>query len=401
MKLLKILLVRLLVSLVPVKIWRAFLREFFFNMYFRKRMLLNLGANKDKKFYNYKIMGKSVLIVEPNPYHGEILPGFVKYFYDLGYNVDLFLRLENKVDNPFCRFDIQPNVFSGTATQLKKLLKLKKIKEYDLVFVSSSAYWEKYFFENSYLMYLNFVPKAKYGIMLVEHHIVPCLKQYGEKCYLNSERLFTLSGLKSTPMLSPHYFGSIEITPKSNKNRFIVVGGIYKERRNYNLLLETMKELLKASINNFEIVIVGEGHNLKMPVELRKYIIFKGRLTFAKMYEEIENADFMLPLLDPVEKSHSKYLEGTTTGSRQLILGFGKPCLINNKFAKVYGFSDENSFLYKDDELGKAIKKAIQTNQHEYKAMQDNLISLADSIYQDSLNNLKKSIKRVMIKNEA
>lgn len=55
------------------------------------------------KFKTYKIKRKSVLIVEPNPYHGEILPGFVKYFQEVleGYNTDLFLRRKNITDSPF------------------------------------------------------------------------------------------------------------------------------------------------------------------------------------------------------------------------------------------------------------------------------------------------------------
>ena len=58
--------------------------------------------------YDFKPRKNSVLLIEPNPYHGEIQPGFVKYFQDLGYNVDIFMRLENYLENPFVKYTKNP-----------------------------------------------------------------------------------------------------------------------------------------------------------------------------------------------------------------------------------------------------------------------------------------------------
>ena len=44
---------------------------------------------------NTIIREKSVLIIEPNPYHSETIAGHCKYFTDLGYNVDVFMLFEN------------------------------------------------------------------------------------------------------------------------------------------------------------------------------------------------------------------------------------------------------------------------------------------------------------------
>ncbi|MDR1523393.1 MAG: hypothetical protein LBS29_05545 [Endomicrobium sp.] len=92
-----------------------------------------------KEFKKHNISPKSILMVEPNNYHGEVLSGFVKYFNDLGYNVDLLLRPNNSVEDIFSRWNTFPKVFYGSANNIKTLLKLKKVEEYDYVFFSSSC----------------------------------------------------------------------------------------------------------------------------------------------------------------------------------------------------------------------------------------------------------------------
>ena len=45
-----------------------------------------------KDLFNTNITKGTVLIFEPNKFHHECLPGYSKYFIDLGYNVDLLLH---------------------------------------------------------------------------------------------------------------------------------------------------------------------------------------------------------------------------------------------------------------------------------------------------------------------
>ena len=56
-----------------------------------------------KEMFNNIVKKKTVLIFEPNNYHFECLPGYTKYFIDLGYNVDI-LSLNNSLDS-FCLFE--------------------------------------------------------------------------------------------------------------------------------------------------------------------------------------------------------------------------------------------------------------------------------------------------------
>jgi len=346
-----------------------------------------------KKFLKHKIQPKTVLIVEPNPYHGEILPGFVKYFQDTGYTVELMLRYENSAKHIFSRFSIKPSIYQGTALCIKKLLQNAKIRNYDFVFISSSAFLEEGVFSSSYLEFLGFIPKAKYGIMIVEHTIDPFLKKFKEDGLLKNKRLFTLSGFQNTPILNPHFFGDkIKITPKSNdKTRFIVVGGINKYCKNHDLLFSSANTLINKNFN-FEIVIIGRG-KLKIPRNLKNHIIHKGGLNSSDMYTEMEKADFFLPLLDSSIKDHLRYTKGTTSGSRQLGLGFQKPMIIDITFAKPYNLDDTNSICYRNNDLTSGMIKAIRLSQKNYFKIQNQIKILSNKIYNKSLKNLKDSIQ--------
>jgi len=106
----------------------------------------------------------------------------------------------------------------------------------------------------------------------------------------------------------------------------------------------------------------------------------------------MEKADFFLTLLDPENKENRKYLSESSTGSAQLILGFIKPCLINEEFANAYKFNENNAITYKHNNLAEAMQAAILLKAYEYKKMQSELKILADNVYTESLNNLKTTI---------
>ena len=45
----------------------------------------------------------TVLMLEANDFHGEIMPGYIKYLLDLGYNVDLLTTEKHQKDSTLCR----------------------------------------------------------------------------------------------------------------------------------------------------------------------------------------------------------------------------------------------------------------------------------------------------------
>ena len=62
-------------------------------------------------------------------------------------------------------------------------------------------------------------------------------------------------------------------------------------------------------------------------------------------------------------------------------------------FASLNGFDDENSILYNTpSDYSEAMKKAIDLNPVRYAIMQNSLKKYVDSLYQESLENLRMAI---------
>ena len=156
------------------------------------------------------------------------------------------------------------------------------------------------------------------------------------------------------------------------------------------MIVDSAYEILKKGYKNFKITVVGKGNLKHINKELRPYFDIKGRLSFKKMYEELEKADFMLTSYNDYDPEHIRYNTSGTSGNFQLVYGFLKPCIIIKSFAPINGLNEDNAILYDDDKDYKnALIKGIKMNKDEYKAMQDNLKIYEQKLYNTSLENLK------------
>lgn len=356
----------------------------------QKRLYKQLKLPK----YDFKPRKNSVLLIEPNPYHGEIQPGFVKYFQDLGYNVDIFMRLENYLENPFVKYTKNPpRMFFGTAPIIRNWVNKLHGDEYEYVFLSSSAFWNwPNEYNGKYLDYLGTVPKSKNGILMIEHNAVPYLTLYDEEKYLKQGRIFALTANNGIPRLNPHYFGEFQKKDfDPNFINFVVVGGINAACKNHWMLLDTVNKLVKNGITNFMVYVIGRG-TMDIPDNILPYISVLGRLNYNDMYNTVNDSDFILALLDPNNPNHNRYKTGTTTGSFQLSTGFNKPLIIEKSFAAHYGLDNTNAVVYSGDDLYDAVATALELSKTTYNSKCKKLGTLEQQIYTESLNNLKKAV---------
>lgn len=122
----------------------------------------------------------------------------------------------------------------------------------------------------------------------------------------------------------------------------------------------------------------------------------EGRLNFEDMYNKLEEADYILPLLDPDNDEHNRYITTGTSGSFQLMYGFIKPAIIHKKFADYYNLNDKNAIVYDNNQdLYDKLIYSINIDANKYKSLQQNLIELSNSIYKKSINNLKTLINNI------
>lgn len=346
------------------------------------------------RFLMSKIGAKRVLIIEPNEFHGEVLPGLVKYWLDLGFKADVMITNEVAAEKPlFLIKNKRLRIFPVSTWSLRWLLKSHKIEEYEFIMLNSSIYRR---YEKSFLEVVP-LDGMKDKILIMEHD-VQNIGIYNEEYWLMNNRLLTLKSLpyqqEKTLMVNSHYFGAYRKHKKNEVVNFIVVGGICPERKNHKLLFAAVDKLLEEGIIEFKITVVGMGRLRDIPQKYHRYLDIKGRLGFPALCREMHKADFILPLLDADSKEHERYITTGVTGTMQLVLGFAKPCLIEEKFAAFYEIDEANGLVYQHNELHKAMLKAYAMADNDYVAMRKLLREQAEEIADVSQANLLRAITK-------
>ena len=364
------------------------MRENFRNKLINKIIYPNLKTKI--KFHN------SIVLWEPSTSsHGEILPGFTKYLLDLGYKVYIFANTDRYEEKLFCKFKSKDIYFNKISqNEIYDIFYQKELEKCRAIIITTSR--------NVLDLNENYEKKLKFfnnnirnKILLVEHDIkIPV-----DKGFINDNiiTIFNTNYKNSiTKMVNPHYFGKVKITNK-NKNitKFIAVGETNINRKKKKIIFDLIKKLICNGITNFKFIIIGRS-NLEIDSSISKFIEITGRLDFENMYKRLEEADFLLPLLDPNIEEHNRYISTGTSGSFQLIYGFIKPPIIHKKFADYYGFNYTNSIVYENDiELYIKLIESIKLSQKDYKLLQNNLKLLVNNIEQHSLNELKYLINNI------
>ena len=339
-----------------------------------------------KEFVSHTVEENTILLVEANNCHKETLVGYYKYLRELGFNVEILLQGGD--EGVFCRINEPVKIWSFKEHDLERLLQKNVLKKYERLMFNS-----KILYKRDEVDIKSFLPKLKSGKkqnIFVQHHIENFNKDDIQIILANPEHRPDLEEF----VVNPHYFGEVKITPKNEVVNFITVGELNPKRKNCQLLISAVENLVSSGITNFKITVIGRGEMTDIPENIAQYFDIKGRLDFPTMYKEIEDADFFLPLLDPNIEAHKRYLTNGTSGSFQLIYGFLKPAIIQKTFADTYSFSEANSIIYTNNaELAEKMNYAISLNNDTYKTLQNSLEKLRTFINESSIKTLKNLSK--------
>lgn len=337
------------------------------------------------------IIKKDTFIVwEPcSKSHSEVVPGYVKYLLDLGYNVSVLVHPDRLKEGLFSRFD-DKRVFLNKMTkkQIKNYFKTSDLEDVEGVLVTTvGKICDEIHFDDAYKTFSENVNKSK--LLFVSHEAVHAVNNGTWRDKNITLRELNYKGAKSV-VVNPHYFGEVKVTPKNKTTNFVMVGAIKTYKKNDNTIIEAIRKLNANGVTNFKVTVIGKGHIKNIPSEIRKYFDFKGRLPFNKMYDELEKADFVLSAYDEDNPNHIRYNTTGTSGNFQLVYGFLKPIIITKSFAPINGFCENNSIVYENPkDYANAMKRGIDLTAEQYKEMQDCLKSTTEEIYQKSLHNLK------------
>ncbi|MBO6556983.1 MAG: glycosyltransferase [Pseudomonadales bacterium] len=358
---------------------------------------LMVGPITFAKFLGRKPVSRnSVLLVELNSYHGETLPGVCYYFQQLGYEVQVVHRRKLAFEDIFCRFDkgTVPANFALPPLLVKLAFSLKLEARFQLVFFNSVRLQEVYGYYLQFPDYLGRLPDCPLGYLALEHSLSDFLDHSG-RSPISPDRLFQLTahqkGTSNITMLNPHFFGGRHFRRKLEKPiRFVTVGQVSSQNRSFDELFESIEKISSETDYDFEVTVIGR--NGEQLGSTPPYINIVGELAFSDMYSILDESHFFLPLLDPSIDGHRRYLNGETTGSRQLILGFRLLPILHRRFGEHYGFSPTNSVMYSDSELSYAMQQALEMTDSGYLEMVSDLDSLAKTIEEESLDNLSSKI---------
>lgn len=348
------------------------------------------GNSEVNSLYDFKyctVREKSVVIFEPNSYHHECLPGYAKYFTDLGYNVDTLIIGGN--ENSMIYFEPQDNLRIFTYDSLEQInascgILKERFNKYDYILIHTTDPGKKDLY-------------TKLGVYDTEKslfiaHDIDFLKNMGMQKYFDEKRVLTLGNFKDGLQVNPHYFGEFEQKTKNEKTRFFITS---TAGRKYENLVEAAKTLKKEG-EKFEIIVVGRSTDFtekNIPEKLKENFVFKHGLPYKEMYEEVQNSDYIIIPLDPENENDNAFKNLRMTGSAQLAYGFLKPIIINKEFAGNYRASEKTGFTYENASFTDVMRQAVKLNAKEYKIKQNNMKTVAKEIYQVSLENLKTAMR--------
>lgn len=353
------------------------------------------------KNYNRK---QTALIVEFNAFHGETLPGYVQYLQDLGFYVIVLTRYFVYSDSPFGRLPMKPPHFCMAPWEMRLFLNRCKTQEFGFILYNSAVlYLGDYNFNGRLEIFLKGrISNGSKRFALIEHSLrsdtnleyfknLTDESQTKQNLYRNSFVLTqqTFDG-HIIPMLNPCFFGTVQKKHKLNTKRiFITIGNVISGNRNFNLLFDTIKKL--ENTEKFEVWIIGKVFDKEIIKKIPSCVKVLGRLTFAEMYDRLEQADFFLPLLDP--QTQPLYLHECTSGSRQLILGFCIPPIIHEVFAEHYGFMPGSCLMYNQKKTFlSAIRQALEMDNEKYENMRLSIEELQKEVRKTSIDNLRKRL---------
>jgi hypothetical protein len=264
--------------------------------------------NKKKQDIRPQIDGNTFLLWEPcSLNHAEVVPGFTKYLLDLGYSVSVLAEPERIDEGLFSMFGENERVYLNRmpGKNIRNFLMKNGLAGARGILISTLT-------SKIGIKDIPLAPGQK--VLCVSHDVNDDAAAIDEKTI--TLRRVDCGGLK-TIVVNPHYFGEVSHPIKNRIVNFISVGALRAKRRNAELLVEAAKKLYLAGVRDFRITVIGKGTLRGLTEELRPFFNITGRLDFRNMYKEVQNADFFLPLLDPHNTEHARYITTGTSGRKK------------------------------------------------------------------------------------
>ena len=364
-----------------------------------------------------------VLLFEPNPYHYEVIPGFAYYLIRSGYEVDCLLQ---EADWEGDVFSLCPSIREQIrffhyrdGEHRPQIEALQRENPYDLLFATSFDRKKKGGWEDLFRELLS-CDQSRLGVIGC-YHALNTYKVNRENGPLPTERIVSLSPVDTgegvfREVNANYYCDRINSRPKNQITRILSIGH-NTDRYALQLAAESVRQ---RRAQQLDLVCVAR----KIPIAecSRRFISQKINLlrdhpadrnfpplfhrhtrviwspSFETMFREIEKSDFLDASVLP--ENSAMFSKERTSGTKQLSLGFLKPCIIEKDVAEYYGFSDRSAIIYETGKMEEALSRAACMPENEYREMVTELKKLCDEVRARSERNLKALIEGLEVHKE-
>lgn len=322
--------------------------------------------------------------------HGEVVPGYVKYLRDLGFDVLVLMTPARLAEGLFCRYHDERVIHAGLSQkQIRRFLQASDFSNVPGVIITTGGKLYEYSNPNIDLAKI-FSTRFPKKTLIVEHDVRPLVdKGIWDSKYITLRRVQYKN--VQTSVVNPHYFGRVSV--KENISpivKILMVGAVRAKRGSQGLVYRALTELVESGTENFELRVVGKRGFNRLPSDLGKKVKILGRLSFEEMYREVEESDFILTSFQRSDYRHNFYFTSGTSGAFQLSYGFSKPLIIHHDLAEMCELNRESSVTYTgENDFSNALRIAVEMAPAEYQRMVRSVRSVADNLYQKSLRNLR------------
>jgi hypothetical protein len=330
----------------------------------------------------------TVLIVESNTFHGELLQGYAKYFIDMNYNIEFLLNKRLYDLKPLDKFESYLCHTFSTGLEFIVYLNLFLQKNYVYIFFNS----DYFYIDGHYLNLYTAAHKQDPRLLFISHSeniLRNELKIAEGNYYFQNRKIFSLSGYNPSTRVLPLFFN--KPINQINDKKIITSVGIYLQISNNSQ--KTFFDLVEKCINlNIRWNIIIREYSFDIPEHLNKYITVYKNPAYDVLYSLINNSYALINTYDESD-FHDYYInKNTVTGNLLFSLVYNKPLILPSKFSTQFYLNDDCAFLYDDEiELFDVINNYL-FNKSIYADKLVNLKKLHDAYYFESFENLKNCL---------
>lgn len=312
---------------------------------------------------------KSVLIIELNNFHTETLEGLIWHFKTLDFKVYLLLN-ENLVF-------ANKRAFFANINEMLFILNHPCMQKFDVIFFNTML------ISPHICVHELIKPQTK---ILGIYHTISDILRFNDESNYQKNIYFSLRDLGYKNLflrgLNLHDF------PKKSKNKesniiYFTSVGFPILHKNFALELNKIAKFLRKNhISNIRFNLIAR-QKINIQNEFIKTFISPSR---AQLDNILKQSHFIFALYDRF--AHRHYLQTTTSGMRALGLAYNLPLIINEPFARAFGFNNHNCIIYKSPD---SLQIALDSLNN--KILKKNLAALDKRLLNQSLYVLDSAIQ--------